>query len=74
MNKGLFNINLGKNNGYTKNFNKAMRYMLEQMPECEIVDSKDDEILVKALSNNMANLIDLLNDADCLSMCEIRDV
>lgn len=73
-NKGLFQINF--DNGFNDDFNEGMQYLLEQLPEVEIVKEKPEEkkLLVRTLSNEAYCLLCLLYEVDCLDLKEIRDI
>ena len=73
MYKRLFEINLGDNNGYTKEFNAAMRDVLNMLPEGEIKREKDNVLLYAVSSERAGNLIDQLDITDCLRVVEIVD-
>lgn len=70
MGYGLFEIYLGEN-GYTEEFNKNMRYMIEQLPELVVEKEKDNVLLVRSLSVSATALIEILADCDCLNATEI---
>ncbi len=65
MNK-IFKVNLRDDNGYVVEFNTAMRYMLEQLPEIEIISETDGELLIKSLSDKSADLLGWLYEIDGL--------
>lgn len=71
MGYGLFEINLSENNGYIKEFNESMRYMIEQNQDFIIEKEHDNILLVRALSEQAMNLIIWLATSDCLKATEI---
>lgn len=71
MGYGLFEINLSETNGYIKEFNESMRYMIEQNQDFIIVKEHDNILLVRALSERAADLIVWLETSDCLKAVEI---
>lgn len=71
MGYGLFKISFNENNGYRKEFNESMRYMVEQLPELLVREEKNDILLVQPLSEQATNLIEWLEKVDCLIVTEI---
>lgn len=70
MKNRVFEITIA-NNGYVEDFNQAMRYMLEALPECEIKEEKDDILIVETSSIRAADLLGWLYETDCLVITEI---
>lgn len=65
-------VDLREGNGFVPSFNDSMKYMLEQLPECEIDTAVNGELVIIAISKEAASLIEWLS-TDCLIVREIGE-